>query len=77
VGSLDGRISKLEKLSSDRATSAWDPEREAIIAELEHLEERNGPLRERAEREAEEGFPQRLHALLELEEHVQKRRDSR
>lgn len=45
-------------------------EREARIAELGYL---YGTVREVAEREAEEGFPQRLRALQELEEHVSKR----
>jgi hypothetical protein len=51
----------------------WNPQREAIIAELEELEAKHGPLRERAEREAAEGDPRRLHALQELEEAVRLR----
>jgi hypothetical protein len=45
-------------------------EREARIAELGAG---YGTIREVAEREAEEGFPERLRALKELEGHVEKR----
>jgi hypothetical protein len=47
VGSLNGRISKLEAHMKPATSKEWNPQREAIIAELEELEARDGPLRER------------------------------
>ncbi len=63
MGSLERRIEDLEGRIKPPEAQAYNPEREAIIAELERLEQRDGPLRQRAEREAEEGDPRRLHAL--------------
>ena len=77
MGSLERRIENLEGRLKPQETQAYNPEREALIAELEHLEQRDGPLRQRAEREAAAGDFRRLLALEELEEHVQKRRESR
>jgi hypothetical protein len=68
VGSLNGRISKLEAHMKPATSKEWNPQREAIIAELKELEARHGSLRERAEREAAEGDRRRLNALEDLEE---------
>jgi hypothetical protein len=75
VGSLSGRISKLEAHMKPATSKEWNPQREAIIAELEVLEARDGPLRERAEREAAEGRPERLRALEDLEEQERRWRE--
>jgi hypothetical protein len=76
VSTLDGRISKLEgRIKPATSHTTWSPEREALIAELKHLEERGGPLWEKARREADEGDARRLHALEELEEVVRQRRE--
>jgi hypothetical protein len=74
VGSIERRIEALEGLylrPTPRRSPAEELEREARIAELKHLYRTT---REVAEREAEEGSPQRLRALQELEEHVSRRR---
>ncbi len=75
MGNLENRLSRLEGRirPSPQRSPAEELEREARIAELRLLEERHWTIREVAEREAEEGFPQRLRALQELEEHVSKR----
>jgi hypothetical protein len=72
MGNLENRLSRLEGRirPSPQRSPAEELEREARIAELGYL---YGTVREVAEREAEEGFPQRLRALQELEEHVSKR----
>jgi hypothetical protein len=67
VGSLKRRIEDLEGRIGAPQSAAYNPEREAIIAELRQLEAERGPLRQIAEREAEEGDPRRLRALEELE----------
>ncbi len=78
MGSLNGRIGKLEGLVGRPEEAAYNAEREAIIAELEELEEkRRKRLREetpeeRAEREAREHDPNRLAAWRDLEEQVER-----
>jgi hypothetical protein len=67
VARLERRIEDLEGRIMPPRTAAYNPEREAIIAELRQLEAERGPLRQIAEREAEEGDPRRLRALEELE----------
>ena len=80
MGSLESRLGRLEGRvgPTPRRDPAQELEREAIIAELKQLEEMKGPLRERAEREAAEGYPQRLRAIEELERMVEawERRDA-
>jgi len=75
VGSLEKRLEALEGRFDP--THGWNPaqelEREAIIAELKRLEEEREPLRERAKCEAEEGQPQRLRAIEELDRMVEER----
>jgi hypothetical protein len=75
MGSLEKRLVTLEGRVGPKPqrSPAQELERETIMAELRLLEERHGTIREVAEREAEEGFPQRLRALVELERHVEKR----
>jgi hypothetical protein len=73
VGSLERRIQQLEEHSKPTISKEWNPQSEAIIAELEELEAKHGPLRERAEREAAEGDRRRLNSLEELEEAVERR----
>jgi hypothetical protein len=68
LGSIDRRIQLLEEHMKSTTSKEWNPQRDAIIAELEELEANHGPLRERAEREAAEGRPERLRALEDLEE---------
>jgi hypothetical protein len=72
MGSLEKRLETLEGriAPTPRRTAAEELEREARIAELGAG---YGTIREVAEREAEEGFPERLRALKELEGHVEKR----
>ena len=73
MGSLESRIGRLEERigPTDGRSPTQELEREAIIAELKQLDEMKGSLRERAEREAEEGHPQRLRAIEELERKVE------
>ena len=68
MGSIDRRIQRLEEHMKPTTSKEWNPQREAIIAELKELEARHGSLRERAEREAAEGDRRRLNALEDLEE---------
>jgi hypothetical protein len=76
MGSLEKRIGSLEgRIGPKPPRSPWQKlEREAIIAKLRRFEETHGPIREVAEREAAAGYPQKLRALLELEERVGLRR---
>lgn len=73
MGSLESRIGRLEERigPTPGRNPAQELEREAIVAELKRL---RGALRERAEREAAEGHPQRLVALEDLERVVEERR---
>jgi hypothetical protein len=72
VGVKD-RVAHLERCVGQplRRSPAEELEREAKIAELRHL---YGTVRDVAQREVDEGRPQRLRALQELNEQVQKRR---
>jgi hypothetical protein len=72
MGSLEKRLETLEGHvgPKPRRSPAEELEREARIAELRRL---HGTIREVAQREAEEGYPQRMRALQELNEHVEKR----
>ena len=63
---LEGRVEQ-----PLRRSPAEELERETKIAELRHIYR---SIREVAQREADEGRPQRLRALQELNEQVQKRR---
>ena len=77
--SLERRIQDLEGRIKPpgEASAAYNPEREAIIAELRQLEEKDGPLWERAEREAAAGDTRRLHALENLERTMRERAERR
>ncbi len=73
---MKGRISKLEGLLGPATPTKPSPEKEAIIAELRQVEQGEGPVWEKARREAREGRPQRLYALEDLRGRMRERREA-
>ncbi len=73
MGSLNGRIHRLEKRVRPATPTPENPEREALIAEIEAFEAEKAAW-SKEKREAWD-TPQRRAALAELDEEIRRRRE--